>query len=73
MSNKKFKILSIDGGGIKGVFPAYLLMLIESELEKRKDGKTKIYQHFDLITGTSTGGIIALALSFGIPAKEIYE
>ena len=73
MSQKKFKILSIDGGGIKGVFPAYLLMLIESELEKRKDGRTKIYQHFDLITGTSTGGIIALALSFGIPAKEIYE
>lgn len=73
MENKKFKILSIDGGGIKGVFPAYLLMLIESELGKRKDGKTKIYQHFDLITGTSTGGIIALALSFGIPAKEIYE
>ena len=73
MRNKKFKILSIDGGGIKGVFPAYLLMLIESELGKRKDGKTKIYQHFDLITGTSTGGIIALALSFGIPAKEIYE
>lgn len=73
MNQKKFKILSIDGGGIKGVFPAYLLMLIESELEKRKDGRTKIYQHFDLITGTSTGGIIALALSFGIPAKEIYE
>jgi len=73
VENKKFKILSIDGGGIKGVFPAYLLMLIESELGKRKDGKTKIYQHFDLITGTSTGGIIALALSFGIPAKEIYE
>jgi len=73
LSNKKFKILSIDGGGIKGVFPAYLLMLIESELEKRKDGKTKIYQYFDLLTGTSTGGIIALALSFGIPAKEIYE
>lgn len=73
MSKEKFKILSIDGGGIKGVFPAYMLMLIEAELKKRKDGKTKIYQHFDLITGTSTGGIIALALSFGIPAKEIYE
>lgn len=73
MIKKKFKILSIDGGGIKGVFPAYFLMLIEAELEKRKDGKTKIYQHFDLITGTSTGGIIALALSFGIPAKEIYQ
>ena len=73
MSNKKFKILSIDGGGIKGVFPALFLTLLEDELKKRKDGKTKIYQHFDLITGTSTGGIIAIALALGIPAKEIYQ
>lgn len=73
MNNNKFKILSIDGGGIKGVFPAYYLALIEQELAKRNDGKTKIKDHFHLITGTSTGGIIALALSFGIPAKEIYE
>lgn len=71
--NKKFKILSIDGGGIKGVFPAYYLALVEQQLAKRSDGKIKIKDHFDLITGTSTGGIIALALSFGIPAKEIYE
>lgn len=73
MSNKKFKILSIDGGGIKGVFPAMFLTLIEDELQNRTDGKTRIYQHFDLIAGTSTGGIIAIALSLGIPAKEIYQ
>jgi patatin-like phospholipase/acyl hydrolase len=73
MINKKFKILSIDGGGIKGVFPAMYLMLLEAELKKRTDGKTKIYQHFDLIAGTSTGGIIAIALALGIPAKEIYN
>ncbi|MBJ7881864.1 CBASS cGAMP-activated phospholipase [Gelidibacter salicanalis] len=73
MNNEKFKILSIDGGGIKGVFPAYYLSLIEQELAKRNDGKTKIKDHFQLITGTSTGGIIALALSLGIPAQEIYE
>lgn len=71
--NDKFKILSIDGGGIKGVFPAMFLMLLEEELKNRTDGKTKIYQHFDLITGTSTGGIIAIALALGIPAKDIYE
>jgi patatin-like phospholipase/acyl hydrolase len=71
--NEKFKILSIDGGGIKGVFPAFYLTLVEQELAKRSDGKTKIKDHFHLITGTSTGGIIALALSLGIPAKEIYE
>lgn len=73
MSKKKFKILSIDGGGIKGVFPAYYLMMLENELKNRKDGKVKLYQHFDLITGTSTGGIIAIALSLGVSAKEIYE
>lgn len=73
MSKEKFKILSIDGGGIKGVFPAYYLALVEQELANRDDGKTKIKDHFHLITGTSTGGIIALALSLGIPAKEIYD
>jgi uncharacterized protein len=69
--NKKFKILAIDGGGIKGVYPAKLLSLIESELES--DGKGKIHEHFDLITGTSTGGIIALSLALGIPAQDIYQ
>ena len=73
MNKKKFKILSIDGGGIKGVFPAFFLTLIEDELKNREDGKTKIFQHFDLITGTSTGGIIAIALALGISAKEIYQ
>lgn len=73
MKDNKFKILSIDGGGIKGVFPAFYLALIEQDLAKREDGKTKIKDHFNLITGTSTGGIIALALSLGVPAKEIYD
>lgn len=73
MKNKKFKILSIDGGGIKGVFPALFLTLLEDELKNRSDGKTQIYQHFDLISGTSTGGIIAIALALGIPAKEIFQ
>lgn len=73
MNNKKFKILSIDGGGIKGVFPALFLTLLEDELKNRPDGKSQIYQHFDLITGTSTGGIIAIALALGIPAKDIYQ
>lgn len=73
MNEKKFKILSIDGGGIKGVFPAKFLSLIESQLKDRSDGKSKIYEHFDLITGTSTGGIIALSLALGIPAEEIHK
>lgn len=68
MKKEKFKILSIDGGGIKGVFPAKFLTSLEEEI-----GEGQTYKHFDLICGTSTGGIIALALSLGIPAKEILK
>lgn len=58
-------ILSIDGGGIRGIFASRYLSKIEADL------KRPIYEYFDLITGTSTGGIIALALARGIPAKDI--
>src|SRR2546421_11063200 len=51
------KILSIDGGGIRGIIPATVL----AEIEKRT--KKPIAKLFDLIAGTSTGGIIALALT----------
>lgn len=70
---KPFKILSIDGGGIRGVFPAMFLANLEEGLKAQKKEKWQIYQNYDLICGTSTGGIIAIALALGIPAKEIYE
>lgn len=67
---KKFKILSIDGGGIRGVFPAQYLANLEARLwDEGKSGK--LFEHFDLICGTSTGGIIALGLALGIPASEM--
>ncbi|MBX7146729.1 MAG: patatin-like phospholipase family protein [Alphaproteobacteria bacterium] len=53
---KPIRILSIDGGGIRGLIPAMVL----ADIEKRT-GK-KIYELFDLIAGTSTGGLMALAL-----------
>ncbi|MCI8672537.1 MAG: patatin-like phospholipase family protein [Lachnospiraceae bacterium] len=59
------KILSIDGGGIKGVFSASFLTQIEEKCQ------IAIHEYFDLIAGTSTGGIIAAALAYGIPAKDI--
>lgn len=71
MKNKPFKILSIDGGGIRGVFPAMFLTKIEAELKAKGIEKTQIYQHFDLICGTSTGGIMAIGLALGMPAEEI--
>lgn len=68
-----FRILSIDGGGIRGIFPAKFLADIEAVLTERGYAKTQIRDHFDLICGTSTGGIIAIALSLGIPAGDIHR
>jgi predicted acylesterase/phospholipase RssA len=62
---KPFKILSIDGGGIKGLYSAKILEHLENRFNCR------ISDYFDLICGTSTGGLIALALSSKIPASEI--
>lgn len=59
------RILSIDGGGIKGVFPASFLASIEDALGSR------VADYFDLIVGTSTGGIIALGLGLGYSAADI--
>ncbi|MGB0083753.1 MAG: patatin-like phospholipase family protein, partial [Rhodomicrobiaceae bacterium] len=50
------RILSIDGGGIRGVFPAAFLARLEEYLDH------PIGWYFDLIAGTSTGGIIAIGL-----------
>lgn len=59
------RILSIDGGGIKGVFPASFLATLEDSLGG------SVARYFDLIVGTSTGGILALGLGLGLSAKEI--
>jgi patatin-like phospholipase/acyl hydrolase len=69
--DKPFRILSIDGGGIRGVFPAKILADLEDDLQSRGSSRTRIYEHFDLICGTSTGGIIAIALALGVPARQI--
>lgn len=65
--SNRFQILSLDGGGIRGIFAAAILAAIESDLGVR------ITDHFDLISGTSTGGIIALGLGLGISPKEILD
>lgn len=67
MDDERFQILSLDGGGIKGLFSAAVLAAIEEDLN------TNVVDHFDLITGTSTGGIIALGLAIGMRPREIVE
>jgi uncharacterized protein len=62
---KRFQILSLDGGGIKGLFSAAVLAHLEDDLNLR------VTDHFDLVVGTSTGGIIALALGIGMTPREI--
>ena len=64
-----FRILSIDGGGIKGIFPAAILTYLE---ENRLNGQP-IGDFFDLIAGTSTGGIIALGLGAGLTARSLLD
>lgn len=67
ISNTKKRVLAIDGGGIKGVFPAAFLADIEKTLGE------PIADYFDLIVGTSTGGVIALGLGMGLSAQEILD
>lgn len=64
---ERFQILSLDGGGIKGLFSAAVLAAIEEDLG------ISVINHFDLITGTSTGGIIALGLGLGLSPRKIVE
>jgi len=59
----KFRILSIDGGGIRGIVPALILMELEKQIEKvTKKRDIYISDYFDLIAGNSTGGILACGL-----------
>jgi patatin-like phospholipase/acyl hydrolase len=67
--DRPFRILSIDGGGICGILPAAVL----AELERRFLSGRSIAGHFDMIAGTSTGGIIALALGAGMTSSAIRD
>jgi uncharacterized protein len=62
---ERFAVLSIDGGGVRGIFAAAVLASLE------RDTGTRIVDHFDLVVGTSTGGIIALGLGAGMSPEEI--
>src|SRR5690606_26960734 len=57
---KLYCILSIDGGGIRGLIAARILVTLEAKLQARTGNPdTKLADYFDLIAGTSTGGILA--------------
>jgi patatin-like phospholipase/acyl hydrolase len=66
------RILSLDGGGIRGVFSLELLLRMQ-ELLRKEYGKADLVlaDHFDFFAGTSTGAIIATCLCWGMPVEEI--
>jgi len=59
------QVLALDGGGLRGIFTAAALAAWE------EDFGTSVADHFDLIVGTSTGGVIALSLGLGISPDEV--
>lgn len=56
------RILCIDGGGIRGLIPALVLADLERRIAARARGPVALHRCFDIIAGTSTGGIIAAGL-----------
>jgi len=66
-SQKAFRILSLDGGGAKGVYTLGILKEIEALAQRH------LWQEFDLVYGTSTGSIIAALLALGKSIAEIKE
>lgn len=59
----RLRILSVDGGGIRGLVPALLLLDLERRLEARAGERRPLSHYFDLFAGTSTGGLISLGLT----------
>lgn len=73
MAEQAFRILSIDGGGVRGYLAAAILANIEEYLNGKRNEKLPLGQRFDLITGTSVGGIVGLGLALGRPAAELRD
>jgi predicted acylesterase/phospholipase RssA len=67
------RILSLDGGGVRGAISIGFLERLEKLIEEIEGKPTRLCDWFDLIGGTSTGAIIAGALAFGYRAAEVRE
>lgn len=63
----RLQVLALDGGGVRGIFSAALLAGLERDLGR------PVASFFDLVVGTSTGGIIAVALGAGVSADALVE
>lgn len=70
------RLLSLDGGGVRGLSSLLILREIMNDIEQRIDASEvlKPSEYFDLIGGTGTGGLIAIMLGLGMvrPSVTIY-
>ncbi|AFY36824.1 Patatin [[Leptolyngbya] sp. PCC 7376] len=71
-NERPYKILALDGGGFRGVMTAQILAKIEAEISAKYDG-CKLHEYFDLVTGTSTGSLLAAGIALGMSAKELLD
>jgi hypothetical protein len=60
---KRLTILSIDGGGVRGLISATILAELEGKLQRLDGPEVRLVDYFDLIAGTSTGGLITSMLT----------
>jgi hypothetical protein len=67
------RLLSIDGGGLKGLIPAEALVEIETQLNRITGSSVPLSDRFDLIGGTSTGAILAAGLALGLKATDLRD
>ncbi|GFY93840.1 phospholipase A 2A [Actinidia rufa] len=63
IKGKMVTVLSIDGGGIRGIIPGTLLGFLESKLQELDGAEARIADYFDVIAGTSTGGLVTTMLA----------
>ncbi|MDJ0658196.1 MAG: patatin-like phospholipase family protein [Crocosphaera sp.] len=74
---KQFKILSLDGGGVRGMISATIVKEIEHQLElycqKNNQPILKLHDYFDVVAGTSTGSILAAGIASKMSANQLIE
>lgn len=68
---RNFRILALDGGGLRGTFTAAVLAKWDDML--KSGGGNNLISHFDLVAGTSTGAILAIGLALGIAPRDILK
>jgi len=72
-SDKYLRVIAIDGGGVRGILATQILVALEQKIQKRVGPWARINDYIDVIGGTSTGGIMALALLDGLNATAVAQ